>query len=106
MEASGPVELRESCREKRCLGLFKSLEATFIKRGCGARINAGPGVTRSEDEVAVSSQDRSVPDARAQGQLYPRSPYSVAASAIAGFVTQWNSGRAIELVAPRQLVVV
>jgi len=102
----GSIEVREYCREKGYLELFESVGASFIEPGCGACINAGPGVTRSQDEVSVSSQNRNFPGRSGPGQLYLVSPYSVAASALAGFVTQWEPGRAIEPVTPRNLAVV
>ena len=102
----GSVEVREYCREKGYLELFESVGASFIEPGCGACINAGPGVTRSQDEVSVSSQNRNFPGRSGPGQLYLVSPYSVAASALAGFVTQWDPGKAIEPVTPRKLAMV
>ena len=102
----GSIEVREYCREKGYLELFESVGASFIEPGCGACINAGPGVTRSQDEVSVSSQNRNFPGRSGPGQLYLVSPYSVAASALSGFLTQWEPGRAIEPVTPRKLAVV
>ena len=102
----GSTEVREYCRERGYLDLFESVGASFIEPGCGACINAGPGVTRSQDEVSVSSQNRNFPGRSGPGQLYLVSPYSVAASAIAGYVTEWHPGRTIEPIAPRKLAVV
>ena len=102
----GSVEVREYCRERGYLDLFQSIGASFIEPGCGACINAGPGITRSPDEVSVSSQNRNFPGRSGPGQLYLVSPYSVAASALAGYVTQWEPGRRPEPIQPRKLVVV
>ena len=102
----GSIEVREYCREKGYLELFERVGASFIEPGCGACINAGPGVTRSQAEVSVSSQNRNFPGRSGPGQLYLVSPYSVVASAIAGYVTQWEPGKAIEPIAPRKLTVV
>ncbi len=102
----GSIEVREYCREKGYLELFERAGASFIEPGCGACINAGPGVTRSQAEVSVSSQNRNFPGRSGPGQLYLVSPYSVAASAIAGFVTQWEPGKAIQPITPRKLAVV
>ena len=49
-----------------------------------------PGVTSSPDEVSISSQNRNFPGRSGPGNLYLGSPYSVAASAIAGCVTSWT----------------
>ena len=102
----GSTEVREYCRGKGYLELFERVGASFIEPGCGACINAGPGVTRSQDEVSVSSQNRNFPGRSGPGQLYLVSPYSVAASAIAGFVTQWEPGKTIEPIPLRKLAVV
>jgi 3-isopropylmalate/(R)-2-methylmalate dehydratase large subunit len=96
----GSVDVREYCREKGYLDLFESIGATFIEPGCGACINAGPGATYSPDEVSVSSQNRNFPGRSGPGQLYLVSPYSVAASAIAGYVTEWRPGEKPEPAEP------
>jgi 3-isopropylmalate/(R)-2-methylmalate dehydratase large subunit len=98
----GSIEVREYCREKGYLELFEKIGAQFIEPGCGACINAGPGVTSSPDQVSVSSQNRNFPGRSGSGQLYLASPYSVAASAVAGYVVDWEPGRAIEVVAVRE----
>jgi 3-isopropylmalate/(R)-2-methylmalate dehydratase large subunit len=99
----GSIEVREYCRAQGYLELFEAMGATFIEPGCGACINAGPGATYSPDEVSVSSQNRNFPGRSGPGRLYLVSPYSVAASAVAGYVTQWRPGRALDPVSPRKL---
>jgi len=101
----GSVEVREYARERGYLELFEEIGATFIEPGCGACINAGPGATYSPDEVSVSSQNRNFPGRSGPGQLYLVSPYSVAASAVAGFVTRWKPGRKIEPAPARKLAI-
>ena len=88
----GSTDVREYCRERGYLDLFRRIGATFIEPGCGACINAGPGVTRRPDEVSISSQNRNFPGRSGPGQLYLASPFSVAASAVAGYVTAWKPG--------------
>ena len=100
----GSIEVREYCRDQGYLALFERMGATFIEPGCGACINAGPGVTGSPDQVSMSSQNRNFPGRSGPGQLYLGSPYSVAASAVAGYVTDWEPGRRIEPVPPREPV--
>ncbi len=102
----GSIEVREYCRRKGYLDLFERIGAEFIEPGCGACINAGPGVTASPDEISISSQNRNFPGRSGPGQLYLASPYSVAASAVAGYVTGWTPGERIEPVGPRKLAVV
>ena len=96
----GSIEVREYCDRRGYLTLFEEAGAEFIEPGCGACINAGPGVTASPDEISISSQNRNFPGRSGPGQLYLASPYSVAASAIAGFVTDWEPGRPIERIDP------
>jgi 3-isopropylmalate/(R)-2-methylmalate dehydratase large subunit len=98
----GSVEVREYCRERGYLGLFARMGAEFIEPGCGACINAGPGATYSPDEVSISSQNRNFPGRSGPGQLYLASPYSVAASAVAGYITEWTPGKPIVPVPARE----
>ncbi len=99
----GSLEVREYCREQGYLDLFEQVGATFIEPGCGACINAGPGVTRSKDQVSISSQNRNFPGRSGPGQLYLASPYSVAASAVTGYVTEWTPGAELKPIKSRKL---
>ncbi len=103
----GSTDVREYAREQGYLDLFREIGAEFIEPGCGACIAAGPGITRSPDQVSVSSQNRNFPGRSGPGQLYLVSPYSVAASAVAGRVVGWEPGARVERVgagAPRMPV--
>ncbi len=102
----GSIEVREYCREKGYMDLFERMGAEFIEPGCGACIAAGPGVTSSPDDVSISSQNRNFPGRSGPGQLYLGSPYSVAASAVAGYVTSWSQGQKFDPVEPRKLATV
>lgn len=102
----GSIEVREYAREKGYLELFEKVGAEFIEPGCGACINAGPGVTARPDQVSVSSQNRNFPGRSGPGQLYLVSPYSVAASAVAGRIAEWEPGVPIEPVAPNRPIAV
>jgi len=99
----GSIEVREYCRSRGYLELFERMGAEFIEPGCGACIAAGPGVTSSPDDVSISSQNRNFPGRSGPGQLYLGSPYSVAASAVAGYVTSWIPGQTIEPIESRKL---
>ena len=92
----GSTEVREYARERGYLDLFREIGAEFIEPGCGACIAAGPGITRSAEQVSVSSQNRNFPGRSGPGQLYLVSPYSVAASAVAGRVVVWEPGVGVE----------
>ncbi len=90
----GSTDVREYARERGYLELFREAGAEFVEPGCGACIAAGPGITRSAEQVSVSSQNRNFPGRSGPGQLYLVSPYSVAASAVAGRVAGWEPGGA------------
>lgn len=98
----GSIEVREYCRRQGYLELFETMGAEFIEPGCGACINAGPGVTAAPGEVSISSQNRNFPGRSGPGQLYLGSPYTVAASAVAGAVVEWVPGEPIRPVPARE----
>ncbi|MEJ2504091.1 MAG: aconitase family protein, partial [Gemmatimonadota bacterium] len=91
----GSQEVKEYCRRQGYLDLFDAVGAEFIEPGCGACIAAGPGTSASPDEVTISSQNRNFPGRSGPGRLYLASPYAVAASAVAGYITAWEPGRPI-----------
>jgi 3-isopropylmalate/(R)-2-methylmalate dehydratase large subunit len=86
----GSQEVYRYCREQGYDRLFAEVGATFIEPSCGACINAGPGVSRTKDEVTISAITRNFPGRSGPGQLYLASPYTVAASAIAGRIIEWQ----------------
>ena len=92
----GSQEVRQYCDERGYLRLFDEMGAEFIEPGCGACIAAGPGTSRTKDEVTISSQNRNFPGRSGPGQLYLASPYTVAASAVAGRIIEWHPGSPIE----------
>lgn len=88
----GSQEVFQYCRDQGYDQLFAAVGATFIEPSCGACINAGPGVSRTKDEVTISAINRNFPGRSGPGQLYLASPYTVAASAIAGKIVEWDAG--------------
>ncbi|MDQ6886911.1 MAG: aconitase family protein [Gemmatimonadota bacterium] len=87
----GSQEVFAYCREMGYDTIFADVGATFIEPSCGACINAGPGVSRTRDEVTISAINRNFPGRSGPGQLYLASPYTVAASAIAGRIVEWEA---------------
>ncbi|MDQ3697696.1 MAG: aconitase family protein [Gemmatimonadota bacterium] len=85
----GSREVFEYCRGRGYDAVFAAVGATFVEPSCGACINAGPGVSRTRDEVTISAINRNFPGRSGPGQLYLASPYTVAASAIAGRIVEW-----------------
>ena len=87
----GSQEVFAYCRAKGYDKVFAAVGATLIEPSCGACINAGPGVSRTRDEVTISAINRNFPGRSGPGQLYLASPYTVAASAIAGRIVAWDA---------------
>jgi 3-isopropylmalate/(R)-2-methylmalate dehydratase large subunit len=86
----GSQEVYAYCQEQGYDRLFQEVGATFIEPSCGACINAGPGVSRKPTDVTVSAINRNFPGRSGPGQLYLASPYTVAASAMAGYITAYE----------------
>ena len=87
----GSQEVKRYCEDQGYLDLFQRVGATFLEPSCGACINAGPGVSKTRDEVTISAINRNFPGRSGPGQLYLGNPYTVAASAIAGYITAWDA---------------
>ncbi len=86
----GSQDVFRYCQEKGYDQVFREVGATFIEPSCGACINAGPGVSRKPTDVTISAINRNFPGRSGPGQLYLASPYTVAASALAGVITAWE----------------
>jgi 3-isopropylmalate/(R)-2-methylmalate dehydratase large subunit len=94
----GSQETREYCVRKGYLEVFKQAGAIVIEPSCGACINAGPGVSTRADQVVISAQNRNFPGRSGPGQLYLASPYTVAASAVAGYIVEYEPSEQRKLV--------
>ncbi len=90
---TGSLDVEDYCRSRGYLDLFEQIGARLLAPGCGACINAGPGVSTSPDQVTISSINRNFPGRSGPGKVYLASPYTVAASALAGHITAWDPGR-------------
>src|SRR5262249_28876211 len=86
----GSQETREYCVRKGYLDIFNRARAPGIEPGCGACINAGPGVSTRPDQVVISAQNRNFPGRSGPGLMYLASPYTVAASALAGYIVEYE----------------
>ncbi|HEX8178621.1 MAG TPA: aconitase family protein, partial [Pyrinomonadaceae bacterium] len=84
----GSQKIKEYARARGYIELFERAGAELIDPSCGACINAGPGASRSAEQVTVSAQNRNFPGRSGPGQVYLASPYVVAASAIAGRIIE------------------
>jgi 3-isopropylmalate/(R)-2-methylmalate dehydratase large subunit len=94
----GSQGTREYCIRKGYLEIFERAGAIVIEPSCGACINAGPGVSTRPDQIVVSAQNRNFPGRSGPGQMYLASPYTVAASAIAGYIVEYEPSTQRELV--------
>jgi 3-isopropylmalate/(R)-2-methylmalate dehydratase large subunit len=86
----GSQHVKHYCEEQGYLEVFEKVGATFIEPSCGACINAGPGVSYDRKTVTISAINRNFPGRSGPGQLYLASPYTTAASAVAGHITAWE----------------
>jgi 3-isopropylmalate/(R)-2-methylmalate dehydratase large subunit len=94
----GSQETRDYCVRKGYLEIFNEAGAHVIEPSCGACINAGPGVTTRPDQVVISAQNRNFPGRSGPGQMYLASPLTVAASAVAGYIVEYEPIEDRELV--------
>ncbi len=86
----GSQETREYCVRKGYLEIFEKAGAHVIEPSCGACINAGPGVSTRPDQVVISAQNRNFPGRSGPGLMYLASPLTVAASAVAGYIVEYE----------------
>jgi 3-isopropylmalate/(R)-2-methylmalate dehydratase large subunit len=84
----GSQKIKRYAKEKGYIEIFQRAGAELIDPSCGACINAGPGASKTPDEVTVSAQNRNFPGRSGPGKVYLASPYVVAASAIAGHIVE------------------
>jgi 3-isopropylmalate/(R)-2-methylmalate dehydratase large subunit len=94
----GSQETREYCLRHGYLEVFQKAGAHVIEPSCGACINAGPGVSTRADQVVISAQNRNFPGRSGPGQMYLASPLTVAASAVAGYIVEYEASEKKELV--------
>jgi 3-isopropylmalate/(R)-2-methylmalate dehydratase large subunit len=94
----GSQETREYCVRKGYLDVFQKAGAIVIEPSCGACINAGPGVSTRPDQVVISAQNRNFPGRSGPGQMYLASPFTVAASALAGYIVEYEPSEKKELI--------
>ena len=86
----GAQEVKEYCRQRGYLDVFEKAGVTLVDPSCGACINAGPGASTSKEQVGISAQNRNFPGRSGPGQLWLGSPFTVAASALAGRIVAWE----------------
>jgi 3-isopropylmalate/(R)-2-methylmalate dehydratase large subunit len=90
----GSQETREYSKRKGYIEIFERAGAHVIEPSCGACINAGPGVSTRPEQIVISAQNRNFPGRSGPGQLYLASPLTVAASAVAGYIVEYEPSNA------------
>jgi len=93
----GSQETREYSKRRGYIEIFETAGAHVIEPSCGACINAGPGVSTRPDQVVISAQNRNFPGRSGPGQMYLASPLTVAASAVAGYIVEYEPSQQREL---------
>jgi len=86
----GSQETREYSKHRGYIDIFERAGARVIEPSCGACIDAGPGVSTRPDQVVISAQNRNFPGRSGPGQMYLASPLTVAASAVAGYIVEYE----------------
>ena len=86
----GSLEVEAYARERGFHDLFERAGIKVLAPGCGACINAGPGVSQEAGQVTVSSINRNFPGRSGPGQVYLASPYTVLASAFEGHIAPYR----------------
>jgi 3-isopropylmalate/(R)-2-methylmalate dehydratase large subunit len=98
----GSQETRDYCIRKGYLEIFEKAGAHVIEPSCGACINAGPGVSTRPEQVVISAQNRNFPGRSGPGQMFLASPLTVAASAVAGYIVEYQPSEQRELAGSRR----
>ncbi|WP_198029541.1 aconitase family protein [Bradyrhizobium sp. WSM3983] len=86
----GTVDVREYCRGKDYFSAFEAVGAELLQPACGACANCGPGSSETSNQVTISAINRNFPGRSGPGQVWLSSPYTVAASAIAGWIISFE----------------
>jgi 3-isopropylmalate/(R)-2-methylmalate dehydratase large subunit len=80
----GSEDVRVHAQAQGWLEAFEAVGARVLGPGCGACINAGPGVSTRPEQVTISAINRNNPGRSGPGQVWLASPATVAASALLG----------------------
>ena len=94
----GSQQTRDYAVSRGYLDVFRRAGVQVIEPSCGACINAGPGVSTRADQVVISAQNRNFPGRSGPGQMYLASPLTVAASAVAGYIVEYQPSEERELI--------
>jgi 3-isopropylmalate/(R)-2-methylmalate dehydratase large subunit len=87
----GTMEVRRYCEEKGYLPTFDQAGVTLVMPGCGSCATCGPGQSTSSADVTISAINRNFPGRSGPGNVWLASPYTVAASALAGRIVTFEA---------------
>lgn len=96
----GSEDVQTWCEAQGYADVFKAAGVTVLSPGCGACVNAGPGVSKASADVVISAQNRNFPGRSGPGQMWLGSPATVAASALAGYIVGFDQLRRDGFVSP------
>ena len=88
----GSQDVKRHAEQRGYVEIFRAVGAEVLGPSCGACINAGPGASSGRGTVTISAINRNFPGRSGLGQVYLASPYTVAASALAGRIVSWEAG--------------
>lgn len=83
-------DIWQQCLDEGIIRIFKDAGVLFSNAGC-AGCAAGQVGQNGPGEITISTGNRNFPGKQGKGSVYLASPASVAASAIAGFITDENN---------------
>ncbi|MBC8748783.1 MULTISPECIES: aconitase family protein [Paraburkholderia] len=86
----GTMAVRAYCEEQGYLPVFERAGVTLVMPGCGSCANCGPGQSANAGDVTISAINRNFPGRSGPGDVWLASPYTVAASALAGKITTFE----------------
>lgn len=86
----GSIDVEAWSREHGHDQALRDAGFDVLAPGCGACINAGPGVSTTAEQVTISSINRNFPGRSGPGQVYLASPLTCVASAIEGRIVAYG----------------
>lgn len=86
----GSVDVEAYCRERGYDAILEGVGFEVLAPGCGACINAGPGVSTLPEQVTISSINRNFPGRSGPGKVYLASPLTCVASALEGRIVAYQ----------------
>ncbi|MDW3684602.1 aconitase family protein [Cupriavidus sp. CV2] len=89
----GTLGVKDYCEARGYMDTFAAAGATLVMPGCGSCANCGPGASTASEQVTISAINRNFPGRSGPGQVWLASPYTVAASALAGQISTFGQLR-------------